>query len=217
MKRVLRAFAVLATIAAASTAAPSWAQATAPSVEQWTFQNVTFSAGSGGGSLTGYFTVNAVTHSLLTWSVTSSSGSANYYNGTTGATMSVPGFTYNNANSWSSTGNVILTDPSGQPLWFIAGMPGTQGFPQLGVTLSATANPDIVSVATNSGENWDASGGHIASRGFATGYLQRSLVSPVPEPPAFALTLAGLAIVGFGLRRSRAADKAPPVIGLQPA
>ncbi|HZZ93899.1 MAG TPA: PEP-CTERM sorting domain-containing protein [Usitatibacter sp.] len=217
MKRVLRTFAVLATVAVVSTAAPAWAQVTGTNVEQWTFQNVTFSSGNGGGSLTGYFTVNAVTHSLLTWSVTTSAGSANYFNGTTGATMPVPGFTYNNSTSWSSTSNVILTDPVGQPLWFIAGMPGTQGFPQLGVTLTATTNPDVVSVATNSGENWDASGGHVASRGFATGYLQRSLVSPVPEPSGLVLTLAGLAIVGSSLRRSRAAAKAPLATGLQPA
>lgn len=211
MKRVLRALAVAGISIGAVAAMPAWSQstgpATGPTAEQWTFNNVTFSSG---GSLTGYFTVNAVTHSLITWSITTSAGTATYYNGTSFGTTPVPGFTYNTSTSSSGTTNVILTDPIGQPLWFVAGMARNSGLPQLGITLTATADPNVVSVSTNSGENWANPTGanYLAQRGFATGYLQRtSLINPVPEPSTLLLTAVGLGIVGLALRRNRAAGR----------
>lgn len=218
MKRIFRTLAALGAATTAFAAVPAWSQSTGsttgPAAEQWTFNNVTFSSG---GSLTGYFTVNAVTHSLITWSITTSAGTATYFNGSTFGTTPVPGFTYDTSTSSSGTTNVILTDPIGQPLWFVAGMAGNSGTPQLGITLMATADPNVVSVSTNSGENWANPTGarFLASRGFASGYIQRSLISPVPEPSSLLLTALGLGIVGVAFRRNRAARRLPQA--LQPA
>src|SRR4051812_27098691 len=110
MKRLLRTLAAVATTAVASAVLPVHAQGSASRVEQWTPDNATFSSG---GSLTGYPAVNAVTHALLTWSVTPSGGLV----GTSGSPPLGPPGGHNIAARGSATGSPQVThvSPASEP------------------------------------------------------------------------------------------------------
>ena len=51
--------------------------------------------------------------------------------------------------------------------------------------------------------------GQIVGSGFINGKERAYLITPVPEPETYALMVAGLGLLGFMLRRRRAASRLP--------
>jgi len=137
-----------------------------------------------GGTLSGSFTVETDTNSMVDWSIVTTSGST------------LPGFTYDMSSSGFFGFNVFATNPNSVVLYRID--PFAQPYIQLGFT-SSLFTPGTISLDTT---GFDA-GSWECNNCDPSRFLTSGTATSVPEPGT--LALLGLGLAGLGLSRRRKA------------
>jgi PEP-CTERM motif-containing protein len=178
------------------------AQSLPNATQTWNFQDAIFHDWPGasgqpeaGGSLSGFFVVDALTHMILSWDIVTSPGSAGCVSNGSLTPCRVTGYTYTNATSHLAPWVSGRLGGSETDLYLLSGLdPLAQtSSPFLGLSLTPTADPARLSLTMgNSGEDW-----FPGSRAFSTGFA----VLAVPEPATYLLMLGGLAALGLLVRR----------------